>query len=53
MAIKRYAGDKFVGLSTDVKPTSVTDGTTFYEADTGWEYIRHENNWVKLYYDSI
>jgi hypothetical protein len=45
MAIKRYAGDKFVGLSSDSKPTNVPDGATFYESDTLKIWIKRSGSW--------
>ena len=40
MTIKRYAGDKFVGLSTDPKPDDVPDGAVFLESDTLSLYVK-------------
>jgi len=48
MAIKRYAGDRFVGLSTDTKPTNVPDGATFWESDTLRLYIKYNNEWLPI-----
>jgi hypothetical protein len=48
MAIKRYAGDKLVGLSSDTKPTNVPDGANFYETNTLDQYILTGGTWVKL-----
>jgi hypothetical protein len=48
MAIKRYAGDKLVGLSSDTKPTNIPDGANFYETNTLDEYILTGGAWVKL-----
>jgi hypothetical protein len=45
MAIKRYAGDKLVGLSTDTKPTNIPDGATFYESDTLRIYLKKNDGW--------
>jgi len=47
MAIKRYAGDKFTGLSSDTKPTNVPDGATFYELDTKKTYVRYSSTWTE------
>lgn len=47
MAIKRYAGDKLVGLSTDTKPTNIPDGATFYESDTLRIFLKVSGQWVK------
>jgi len=48
MALKRYAGDKIVGLSTDTKPTNVPDGATFYETDTLEFYVLTSGSWELL-----
>jgi hypothetical protein len=48
MTVKRYAGDKMVGLSTDTKPTNVPDGATFYESDTPALYIKVGGSWVQI-----
>jgi hypothetical protein len=45
MAIKRYAGDKLVGLSSDTKPTNIPDGATFYETNTLNQYILTGGTW--------
>lgn len=42
----------FIGLSTDTKPTSatskkVTDGSTFYEADTSKLYFWTKDQWYE------
>lgn len=42
----------FIGLSSDVKPTpstssKVTDGSTFYEADTSKLYFWTKNQWYR------
>ena len=42
----------FIGLSTDVKPTSATskrvvDGSTFYESDTSKYYIWYSDRWYE------
>lgn len=34
MAVKRFAGDKFTGLSTDTKPTNLLAGATYIEIDS-------------------
>lgn len=44
MTIKKYAGDKVVGLSTDIKPNNVPYGGTFYEVDTGKIYTKDSGN---------
>ena len=48
MPIKRYAGDKFTGLSSDTKPTAVPDGATFYETDTLKTYVLSSAAWIPL-----
>lgn len=46
MAVKKYAGDKFVGLSTDTKPLNVADGATFFEYDTHKLFNKIAGVWV-------
>jgi len=48
MSIRRYAGDKIVGLSSDTKPVNVSDGATFYETDTLKEYIKSSGSWIRF-----
>lgn len=48
MAIVRYAGDRYVGLSTDVKPTNVLDGAEFIETDTNNIYLKKSTGWVQV-----
>lgn len=50
MAIKRFAGDKFTGLSSDAKPTDVLIGATFYETNTELAFIYTGSAWVGLGY---
>ena len=39
--------NRFIGLSTDTKPTDINAGATFYEYDTGKLYITPDGtNWV-------
>jgi len=39
---------KYIGLSTDTKPTSVVGiGHGFYETDTGYNFIWDGVNWVE------
>lgn len=45
MAIKRFAGDKFTGLSTDTKPTDVLTGATFWETNTGSTFVYNGTSW--------
>lgn len=40
----------FLGLSTEAKPTTgenVTDGSTFYEADTSKLYVYYGGTWYE------
>ncbi|MGI0085812.1 MAG: hypothetical protein ACREBQ_12095 [Nitrososphaerales archaeon] len=37
--------DNLSGTSTEVKPTTVANGTRFYETDTGAEYVFQNNKW--------
>lgn len=49
MAIQRYAGDFFTGLSTDTKPTGVggpTAGARWLETDTNTLYRYDGTSWV-------
>jgi hypothetical protein len=39
---------KYLGLSTDIKPTEVSSGTKFYETDTGNIYIYTGLIWSEL-----
>jgi microcystin-dependent protein len=48
MSIKKYAGDKIVGLSSDTKPSNVPDGATFYETDTKKIYVRDGGTWEEM-----
>jgi len=46
MAIKRYSSDRFVGLSTDSKPTAlVPDGALFHESDTLFTFLKVNDSW--------
>ena len=45
MSISRYAGDRFSGLSSDVKPTNVTEGAEFVETDTLLRYVYAGGVW--------
>ena len=38
--------NRFIGLSTDTKPTSVNAGATFFEANTGFMFIYNGYAWV-------
>ena len=37
----------YIGLSTDTKPTTPIDGSTFYEADTSKLYFWYKNEWYE------
>ena len=50
MAIKRFAGDKFSGLSTDSKPTNILIGATFYETDTSLVFQFNGTIWAEIGY---
>lgn len=50
MTVKRYAGDKFTGLSGDTKPASVVEGATFYELDTGKQFNFYSGSWSEISY---
>lgn len=46
MAIKfAKSGDFFQGLSSDVKPTGVSNGAKFRYIDTGEQYVFHDKMW--------
>ena len=45
MAVSKYAGDKYVGLSSDSKPNNVVDGAVFYETDTKYVYEKISGTW--------
>lgn len=51
MSIQPKTRWDFIGLSTDDKPSSdnpkVTDGSTFYEADTSKLYFWTKNQWYE------
>ena len=36
----------FNGLSTDDKPSTAPEGSTFHAVDTGEQWIRHDDMWV-------
>lgn len=50
MSVKFSASaQRYLGLSTDTKPTSVPVGSTFYEYDTKEEYVTYDGtNWTKF-----
>ncbi len=40
--------NKYIGLSSDTKPTSVPVGSEFFETDTGDTYITYNGtNWIE------
>lgn len=45
--IRRYAGDRFTCLSTDVKPLDVTDGALLHVLDTRYCYLKVSGAWVE------
>jgi len=46
MTVKRINYEEpYVGLSTDEKPTSPNDGSTFHCVDTGEQYIFFDGMW--------
>lgn len=36
---------RFIGLSTDEKPSTPAEGSTFHAVDTGEEYVFHDGLW--------
>jgi len=48
MTIQYYVGGKIVGLSSDLKPTSVPENTTFIESDTFKEFILVAGVWEQI-----
>ena len=49
MAVQHYAGDTFVGLSSDVKPLNVIDGARFYESDSSYlVWLKVSGVWVNI-----
>ena len=38
--------NRFIGLSTDTKPTSVNTGATYFEQNTGFMFIYNGYAWV-------
>ena len=49
MAVQHYAGDTFVGLSSDVKPLNVIDGARFYESDSPYlVWLKVSGVWVNI-----
>ena len=49
MSIIRYAGDRFAGYSSDIKPTGLLSGALFLELDTRGQYVYLvEQGWVVI-----
>jgi hypothetical protein len=46
MAIQRYIGDTFIGLSSDTKPANILDGARFFESDTLKIFLKVTGSWV-------
>lgn len=44
------ANNRFIGLSTDTKPTGVNAGATFFEVNTGFLFIYNGYAWVPKSY---
>ena len=53
MAVKLVTGiQRYIGLSTDTKPTSVPVGSTFHEYDSKLTYVTYDGtNWSKYAYE--
>lgn len=49
MAIKKYFGDRVSGLSSDAKPTNLSDGAIFTETDTAKNFILVSGSWTEFY----
>lgn len=52
MAVIWYGGNRLYGLFSDTKPTNASDGSTFYESDTGSEFVRISGVWTQREFDS-
>lgn len=48
MGILSFVGDKYVGLSSDVKPITSLRGSIFYELDTRTEWILSGVTWYPI-----
>lgn len=48
MAVVRYAGDRYTGLSTDTKPTGILAGAVFLETDTAQSYFYDGSSWTAI-----
>ncbi len=47
MTIQFLAGKRITGLSTDIKPTGLSDHFIFHETDTGDDYTLLNDVWIK------
>lgn len=52
MAIQKYVSDKIIGLSTDSKPTNISDGAVFFETDTKKIYLKISGSWEEVAYNN-
>lgn len=52
MAVVRYAGDRYTGLSTDPKPTDILEGAVFLETDTAKSYFYDGSSWTLITADA-
>lgn len=48
MALRKFAGDKVSGLSSDSKPTNMNIGSTFYETDTLRHFVHNGTAWFQI-----
>ena len=48
MAIKKYFGDRISGLSSDAKPTNLSDGAIFTEIDTLKIFLLVSGSWEEI-----
>lgn len=48
MAVVRYAGDRYTGLSTDAKPSDILAGAIFLETDTAESYFYNGSSWTLI-----
>lgn len=53
MAITYWAGGILTGLSSDTKPTNVSDGYRFYETDTLAIYLKVAGTWARAGISSV
>jgi len=52
LSITKYVGDRITGLSTDTKPTNISDGAVFFETDTRKIYLKGAGVWAEVDYDN-